>query len=148
MDQRFLTLKEGEPAMATPFSVTLPAGEAIPAGAVIFIDAFDPPSFYLANRYKFNTMLFIAANAAAVGESVIGIRQGRYVPYLVPEVYVGLQPTRIYLDTAGQCTPQAPTTIAAIPVGWIFGTTNLEGPPIEAYVDFGTPIVLADGWVE
>ena len=73
MDQRFLTLKEGEPAMATPFSITLPAATAIPLGAVVFIDIGEPPAFSLATRQQFDTMLFIAANAASLGESVIPI---------------------------------------------------------------------------
>ena len=146
MDQRFLTLKEGEPAMATPFSITLPAATAIPLGAVVFIDIGESPAFSLATRFQFDTMLFIAANAASLGEPVTAIRQGRFIPYLVPDTYVGISPRRLYLDDLGQCTSTPPTELAVLPVGWLFATDNPAPPYIEAYADFGVPVVLANGW--
>lgn len=39
MDSRFLTIKEGMPSMATPFSMSVVAGEAIPANYVVHINS-------------------------------------------------------------------------------------------------------------
>ena len=123
MDQRFLTLKEGEPAMATPFSEVFIAGEALSAGNLVALTMgttaikADASSALLPVGF----VLTAAAADAAVTVYFVGKVRPIFAELPLDPVVV---PIPVFLGTAGRILLVPASPGIALQVGLCWGDSG------------------------
>ena len=123
METRFVTIKDGEPSMATPFSFSANAVEALLAGTIVGIagsaligpaakDGSIPPVGFITQNVNMNEeiQVYTAGMVQALFDTTTGM---------------GSIPIPVYLSANGYVTPVPPTSgeVKQIGLGYLVGAT-------------------------
>ncbi len=125
METRFVTIKDGEPSMATPFSFSALAVEDFPAGSIVGMIGPDLVGPASAGGVA-SAIGFVLDNA--LENSPIQVYSFGLVPALfVTTTGIGIEPSPVYLASGGYVTPEPPTTgeVKQIGLGYLNGSTPM-----------------------
>ena len=123
MDQRFLTLKEGAPAMATPFSEVFIAGEALSAGNLVALTMGTTAIKADASSALLPVGFVLTATAADAAVTVYFVGKVRPIFEELPLDPV-VVPIPVFLGTAGRILLAPASPGIALQVGLCWGDSG------------------------
>lgn len=125
METRFVTIKDGEPSMATPFSFSALALENFPAGSIVGM--LGPNSVGPASVGGVASAIGFVLDNAIENSPIQVYSFGRVPALFVTTAGLGSIPIPVYLASGGYVTPEPPTTgeVKQIGLGYLNGSTPM-----------------------
>lgn len=125
METRFVTIKDGEPSMATPFSFSALASENFPAGSIVGM--LGPNSVGPASAGGVASAIGFVLDNALANNPVRVYSLGKVPALFVTTTGLGSIPIPVYLDSGGYVTPVPPTTgeVKQVGLGYLDGATPM-----------------------